>query len=137
MSEFMPEIGASSSGREAVVLNRSFPLVMLFQLATCCAGLFACIDGAVLGEILDRSSAARPSAVAAAGCVVIAGAFIGALTGLGQIRKWRGSALGVLVGSLVGMLLLCIYLAPASIGRMAAAAAAILLSTVAVRLRSA
>ena len=138
MSETPPEVADSSSNREApAVLNRSFPLVVLFQLATCSAALLACVDGPALGRAIDSPAAVDPFIVTAVVGVVIAGGLIGALTGLGQIQKWRSAVLGLLVGSLSGLLILCVYAAPASVGRMAAAAAVILLSTVAVRLRSA
>jgi hypothetical protein len=138
MSQTPPEVKASSSHREAIrVLNRSFPLVVLFQLATCSAALLACVDGPALGQAIDGPSAAMPLALAAVVGVVITGGLIGALTGLGQIQKWRSAVLGFFVGSLSGLLILCVYAAPAPVSRMAAAAAVILLSTVAVRLRSA
>jgi hypothetical protein len=138
MSETPPEVATFSSNREAArVLNRSFPLVVLFQLATCSAALLACIDGPALGRAIDSPSAVEPFIVAAVVGVVIAGGLIGALTGLGQIQKWRSTVLGFFVGALLGLLILCVYAAPASVGRMAAAAAVILLSTIAVRLRAA
>jgi hypothetical protein len=144
MAEALPDVStpasfsAPASSREAIaVQHRSFPLVVLLQLATVCAALLACVDGSAVWRVYDAPNVGTTVQVLAMFGVLLAGGVIGALVGLGQIRKWRSALLGFFFGALSGFLIMCIYAAPASVTRIAAAAAVIVLSTVIVRLRAA
>lgn len=126
----------ASSG---AVQEGSFPLIALFQLATFLAAMVACIDGGKLGEALGRSRDAAELAInvaiAAAGCLPMA--FIGFVVGLGQLRMWRSAVVGGAIGALYGLMIMALYVAPAPIERGAAAAAMLVLTTIAFRVRSA
>jgi hypothetical protein len=116
--------------------ERSFPLVALLQMATLWAALAACIDGAQLRILLDRLPREEPIIWGFVAGVVTVGGVFGLFVGAGQIRMWRSAALGFVVGSLSGGIILSIYMAPAPIERALAAAVMLLLTTIALRWRT-
>jgi hypothetical protein len=130
-AERRPTLDAAGSG------DRTFPLVALLQLATFWAALAACVDGAQLrslaGQFPDRWWLGL-SMIAAA---VAAGAGIGLVLGLGQLRPVRNAIAGMAVGSACGAALLAAYAAPAPPDRGMAAAAMLLATTIALRVRAA
>lgn len=116
--------------------QQSFPLVALMQLATFWAALAACIDGDLLTTAMDRAPS-QPLIAAVVGCIAaLAGALLGFAIGLGQLRMWRSGATGAVVGMFYGLVVLAIYVAPAPLERAAAAAAMLVLTTVALRIGS-
>jgi hypothetical protein len=122
---------------QAVLQERSFPLIALVQLATFWATIVACIDGEALGKALD--DAARWPALAGGllGLAVAVGAAIGFAVGLGQLRMWRSAWAGAGVGALYGVAILAVYVAPAPIPQAIAAAGVLLMTTIVFRIRSA
>ena len=138
MTDPAPQPEPAPPNRLSGTARRSFPLVALFQLATFCAALMACIDGAAMGKLLDGMSfASSRRAMAVVAATVIAGGLLGLFVALGQFGMWRSAAKGSIVGALGGAAILCVYVAPASIERTTAAAAVLLLSTLVVRARAA
>jgi len=116
--------------------QQSFPLVALMQLATFWAALAACIDGNVLTTEMDRAPEQPIIAAVVGGIAAIAGAILGFAVGLGQLRMWRSAAAGAVVGMFYGLVVLAIYVAPAPLERAAAAAAVLVLTTIALRIGS-
>ena len=117
--------------------ERAFPLLALIQLVTFWAALAACVDGPRLFELaLDGLNTPWLSLSVAAGAI-LTGTLLGALVGVGQLRYGRGILVGSLIGALYGGTLAAIYAAPAHLYRWVFAAAVLLLSTIAFRIRSA
>lgn len=120
----------------AAVRQRSFPLVALLQLATFWAALAACIDGKALTTQMNRAPD-QPVVAAVAGVfAALAGVVLGFAVGLGQLRMWRSAATGAAVGMVYGLVVMAVYVAPAPLERAAAAAAMLVLTTIAFRVGS-
>jgi hypothetical protein len=133
--------GEASAGRKfSAPYQRSFPLIALFQLATCWAALAMCVDGNRLRDVLNPQGNilywSWEPWLAVTGAALPA-ALLGFILGLGQLRMARGAGLGLLVGGLCGLALLAVYVAPAPPMRVAAASALVLATTIAFRVRSA
>jgi hypothetical protein len=122
---------------QAVLQERSFPLIALVQLATFWATIVACIDGEALGKALDE--APRWPAIAAwlTSLAIAVGAALGFVIGLGQLRMWRSAWAGAGVGALYGLAILAVYVAPAPIEQAVAAAGVLMITTIAFRIRAA
>jgi hypothetical protein len=131
-----PPVSPPPADLSALAQERSFPLVALLQLATFWAALTACIDGAKLRDMVARLPQQESVVWALVAGVFLVGSVIGFFVGLGQVRVWRSAATGVVVGSLCGGGILAVYVAPAPVGRAFAAAAMLLLTTMAFRLRT-
>lgn len=127
---------ARSAAPPAPTRIRSFPLIALVQLATYLAAIAACIDGPGLLKALTYA-ATEPliaaSAVLAAACAV---GLIGVVIGASQLNINRSALVGGAMGALCGVLIVAAYAAPAPIER-SAAAAMLLLTTIALRIRAA
>ncbi len=119
------------------VQERSFPLVALLQFATFWAAMAACIDGRELGAALDRIPEQPIAAALVAAFAVSVSGLLGFAVGLGQLRMWRSAAAGAAVGMLYGIIVLAVYVAPAPLERAAAAAAILVVTTIAFRIGSA
>ncbi len=133
-----PTSSAASPPRlQPAALQRSFPLVALLQLATFCAALGACVDGAKLGAAIDDMPRWADYEWGAVLGAAFFGGLLGFFIGLGQLRMWRSALVGGLVGALAGLAILAVYAAPAPLIRAAAAAAVLVLSTLIVRLHAA
>ncbi len=113
--------------------ERSFPLVALLQLATFGSALAACVDPKALGAAIKQVSSEPVAAAVAVVCAILAGGALGFTVGLGQLRMWRSAALGAAVGSLYALVVLGMYVAPAPLEMSAAAAAMLLVTTIALR----
>jgi hypothetical protein len=136
----LPLDGQPAPRKFAAPYERSFPLVALLQLATCCAALAMCVDGPRLRQVLDQAGNIKVwqwQEWTSLGVALFSGAALGFLMGLAQLRMWRSAAMGASVGGLCGFALLTVYVAPAPIERIAAGAGMVLLTTIAFRLRSA
>lgn len=127
---------ARSAGQPTAGTMRSFPLIALVQLATYLAAITACIDGRALYTRLDQA-AAEPliaaSVMLGAACLV---GLVGVIIGSSQLQLNRSAAVGGAVGALYGIVILAVYAAPAPIERAAAAAAIMVLTTIAFRIRA-
>jgi hypothetical protein len=117
--------------------ERSFPLIALVQLATFWATIVACVDGKELAKAVDQMWERPAVAAQLILLAVTLGAGVGFAVGLGQLRMWRNAVAGASVGILYGIAILAVYVAPASIQQAAAAAAVLLATTIAFRIRSA
>lgn len=116
---------------------RSFPLIALVQLATYLAAIAACIDGRALYKLFDQAGAEpliAASMILGAACTV---GLIGVVIGTSQLHMNRSALAGGAVGAMYGVVILAVYVAPAPIERSAAAAAMLLLTTIAFRIRAA
>ena len=111
----LPLDGQPASRKFAAPYERSFPLVVLLQLATCCAVLAMCVDGPRLRQALDQAGNIKVwqwQEWASLGVAVFSGAGLGLLMGLcnsacGAVPRWALS-----VGGLCGFALLTVYVAP-------------------------
>lgn len=117
--------------------DRAFPLVALLQLATFFSALAACVDGAELRNLVGRFPENSWIGIALIAAAVIAGGGLGLALGLGQLRPARNAVAGMAVGAACGAALLAAYAAPAPPGRGLAAAAMLLGTTIALRVRAA
>jgi hypothetical protein len=115
---------------------RSFPLIALVQLATFLAALVACINGQELSRRVHQA-VVEPLMVASAvlGACASVG-LIGIIIGMSQLHMNRSALIGGGVGALYGLVILAVYIAPAPVERSAAAAAMLLLTTIAFRIRA-
>jgi putative Mn2+ efflux pump MntP len=134
----MNDAGARQSAPAATTTTqeRSFPLIALLQLATFMAALVTCIDSRQLSRQL---SFAREEPLIAAACLVAAClvvGVIGVIIGASQLSMKRSALAGGGVGILYGVVILAVYVAPAPIHRAAAAAALVVLTTLAIRIRA-
>jgi hypothetical protein len=121
-----PPNGARGSG--------SYPLIALLQLAAFSAALVACVDGALLREIVnDMGPIQLASAI---GVSMIAG-FVAVMFGFGHLRRWRTALAAGAVGALHAPAILAAYAAPAPFWRAGPAVAVLLVSTIVLRVRSA
>ncbi len=127
---------SNSRGGATGTVHRSFPLLVLLQLATCWAALIACVDGPALGQHIDMERWSGAAWAAIVGAILV-GAVLGLIAGLSHIGKKRGAITGLVLGAVAGLTILCVYMAPAPIERIVAAAALVVLSTVIVRVRAA
>ncbi len=140
MSTPNPEFDATparSAAQPTAGKMRSFPLIALVQLATYLAAIAACIDGAALYKRLDQAGAEpliAASMILGAACTV---GLIGVVIGASQLQMNRSALVGGAVGALYGVMILAAYAAPAPLERSAAAAAMLLLTTIAFRIRAA
>ena len=116
--------------------ERSFPLIALLQLATFLAALVSCIDSKQLSRrsTFVRDEPLVAAAVVAAACCLVG--LIGLIVGAGQLRMKRSAAAGAGVGAFYGLVMLAVYVAPASLPHAIAAAAMALLTTIAIRIRA-
>ena len=115
---------------------RSFPLIALVQLATYLAAIVACINGGELAKNLDQA-ASQPliaASIVLGACATVG--MIGVIIGMSQLHMNRSALVGGAVGALYGLVILALYAAPAPIERSAAAAAMLLLTTIAFRIRA-
>jgi hypothetical protein len=124
--------GAASGAAE-----QSFPLIMMFQLATFWAAVAACVDGKALVEALRATGSDPLEEAIVAAAAGVGGALLGFIVGLSQVRRWRSAAVGAFVGFWYGLVILAVYVAPAPLERGLAAAAVIAVTTLAIRIRSA
>jgi len=130
-----PERGQTE--RPAPVRERSFPLIALLQLATFLAAVVSCIDGPELARVLAKARGEPLLLVIAPLGACLALGLLGAVIGLGQLRRWRSALVGGGVGGAYGLAMLAVYVAPASLERAVAAAAVLVLTTIAIRIRAA
>jgi hypothetical protein len=126
-----PALDAAESG------DRAFPLVALLQLATFCAALAACVDGERLLVLAGEFPANLWLGIALIVAAVFGGGGLGLVLGLGQLCPGRNAVVGMAVGVTCGAALLAAYAAPAPPGRGLAAAAMLLSTTIAFRVRAA
>jgi hypothetical protein len=131
MSDKRPALDAAGSG------DRTFPLVALMQLATFWAALAACVDGAELRSLVGQFPGNYWLGLTMIAVAIVGGGVIGLVIGLGQLRPMRNAIAGVAVGSACGAALLAAYAAPAPPVRGLAAAAMLLATTIALRVRAA
>jgi hypothetical protein len=117
--------------------DRSFPLIALFQLATCWAALAACVDGAWVRKRLNAPGVTWGDIIPLVVASVLAGGLVGLAIGFGQIRKWRSSVVGFVAGGAFGVTLAAVYTGPAPLARALAAAGLLVGSTIVLRVRAA
>jgi len=116
--------------------ERSFPLTSLIQLFTFYIALLVCLDSS---KLKVRFTYLQIDSMDLWATVLLAGLFgslIGASVGLGQIRKWRGMLFCGANGSIIGVLILAIYAAPAKPAQAISAALLPLLTTLVLRVRT-
>jgi hypothetical protein len=116
--------------------ERSFPLIALLQLATFLAALVSCIDSRGLSRrlrFLQDEPWIAAAAVVGACCAV---GLVGLIVGASQLRMKRSALAGAAVGGLYGLIILAVFVAPASLPHAAAAAAMAVLTTIAIRIRA-
>ena len=120
----------------AATQERSFPLIALLQLATFLAALVTCIDSNELSRRLGfaRQEPLVGAALVLGACSVVG--LIGVVIGAGQLHMKRSALAGGIVGALYGIVILAIYVAPAPLERAAAAAALVVLTTIAIRIHA-
>lgn len=123
--------------RELNQSEQSFPLTSIVQLFTYCVALVTCVDFKTCAKRLNDALSSSPENVfaALAGATMV-GFVIGAMIGLGQIRKWQSMFLSGTVGTIVGALLLATYTAPARPAQAIAASILPLASTILLRFRT-
>ena len=126
-----------AAARSAIITQeRSFPLIALLQLATFLAALVSCIDSRKLSRQLGfMSDEPLMAAAALIGACCLVG-LVGLIVGASQLRMKRSALAGAGVGALYGLVILAIFIAPASLLHAAAAAAMALLTTIAIRIRA-
>jgi hypothetical protein len=117
--------------------EHSFPLISMIQLVTLTIALVTCIDGPELLRLLGSLQGSGHYVVAAVMAAGFFGLLIGAAIGLGQIRQWRSMLFCGAVGFVTGILILAIYAAPAKPAQAITAALLPLVTTIAMRIRSA
>lgn len=117
--------------------EQSFPLIMMFQLATFWAAVAACVDGKALVEVLRNSAGDPLEEAIAAAAAGVGGALLGFIVGMSQVRRRPYAVVGAFVGLWYGLVILAVYVAPAPLERGLAAAAVIAVTTLAIRIRSA
>jgi len=115
----------------------SFPLTSIAQLCTYCVALVTCVDFKVFGNRLEVAMRNSPENVF--GAVAVAsfiGFAIGAMIGLGQLRRWQGMIYCGTAGAIVAVLLAAAYAAPARPAQAIAAICLPLASTLLLRCRT-
>lgn len=117
--------------------EQSFPLISVIQLATLTIAMITCINGPKLLFVLANLSGDDYLALTTIATAGFFGMIIGAAIGLGHIRKWRSMLFCGVVGSAAGFLILAIYVAPANPAQAITAAILPLVTTLAIRFRSA
>jgi len=116
--------------------ERSFPLISLIQLFTFFIALLVCIDSSKLNAQLGNLQNELASFLFAVALAGLLGLLIGASIGLGRVRYWRSMFFCGAIGSVVGVLLLAIYAAPAEPAQAISAALLPLLTTLILRARA-
>lgn len=127
----------NSTHRDTHRREHSFPLISMIQLVTLTIALVTCIEGPELLRLLGSLQGSGNYVVTAVVAAGFFGLLIGAAIGLGQIRQWRSMLFCGAVGFVAGILILAIYAAPAKPAQAITAALLPLVTTVAMRIRSA
>ena len=117
--------------------ERSFPLISMIQLATLTIALVTCIDGPELLRLMDLAPNYWGEMITLVLGAGFFGLLIGGSIGLGQMQKWRSMFFCGAVGMIAGLLILATYAAPAEPAQAFTAAALPLITTIALRIRSA
>ncbi len=109
----------------------------MIQLVTLTIALAACIEGPELFRLLGSLQGNWQYAGAALLATGFFGLLIGVAIGSGQTRPWRSALFCGAAGFISGNLILAIYVAPAKPAQAFTAALLPLLTTIAMRIRSA
>lgn len=121
----------------AAETERSYPLVALMQLGAVLGAIVVCIDGPKLWKLFERIDDEPWLAAALVATAMSSLGVIGLTVGLGQRRRLRSALLGFAVGATLGLVMLAIFAAPASIERCASGIAMVLISTILLRVNAA
>lgn len=117
--------------------ERSFPLVALMQLGAVIAAIVVCIDGPRLWELFQRVGDEPWVALALIMTAMASTSVVGLVIGLGQRRRFSSALAGAAAGAIIGLFMLAVYAAPASIERCSGGIAMVLISTVVLRANAA
>lgn len=117
--------------------ERSFSLIVLIQLFSFCIALVVCIDGKKLKQGWMQANFEVSTLVWGVLILCLLGLCSGLWVGLGQIRYFRSVLICSITGTLLWMFVLAIYIAPANPMAACAAIALPLLTTLAIRARTA